>query len=543
MGVLRDLMATSIAQDQNLLKMGEAIQNRQNLFRLKELGRDFISRGDFSRQALQEFATERGMDPITTQQLGAMVEKFQGTIPTIGATRSYRAGTEDVYEAHTGGGRWQELGRGEAFKPRSPTDLETKLALALQGNENVQEALKKIGVIKEQSSERLKREKELAQFKSGLTKERQEELSKIKLQNSKDLAAYKKALDPDGNLGHADRKMIDYIYSTYMADYNKAIDPDGNLSFRDKEKIKTKFKKDMLDYAKRIDPDGDMGFEEKQRIMTRYANQHLTTDEKHYKREVEEGYSGTFGEWLKGQSPKEGKSYLLPDGTMVQSFDGGRTYLNENGENVNMPTGAVRSNYQFTGSDYNALMAKKEATAELEGRAAPDRIGDVERSARIGTGPYANLKAFVDAVVGGVGLDKLIGKNGLYQTEQQARQELKTIRQIGKGVLMNSKRWSIREQERIDELFPEPGALLRNPVTEAKKFKTLRKIMKMERHFNNQSIKTAVTPKEVERLREANNEIDRFLYIIGEDETKPQEVFDDLSPEENNLIEKYLPKE
>lgn len=218
----------------------------------------------------------------------------------------------------------------------------------------------------------------------------------------------------------------------------------------------------------------------------------------------------------KPSADKPGVQYMLKDRSRVTSFDGGRTYRNEAGKAVRMPHDADKISTTLTGADLSMYDAQAKAKAELgkDGGGAA-QAGDIAETAEGGTGPYAMAAATVDAVLGGLGVDKLFGAKGLFSDTQENRQVLRTIKQLGKAALMNSSRGAIWEQQKIDKLFPDPDKMITNPRTEAKKFKTLRKILAQERHFNLKAITTANTPEAVGDLTEANLQIDRLLSLIG----------------------------
>jgi len=107
--------------------------------------------------------------------------------------------------------------------------------------------------------------------------------------------------------------------------------------------------------------------------------------------------------------------------------------------------------------------------------------------------------------------------------------------------LMNSARGAIWEQQRIDELFPDPDKTFTNPRIEARKFGNLIDIVTNEKKFNNQAIVGAITPKEVEKYRASNNEINRLLSLISNPDiegTAPG----GMTPSEGELVKKYLKK-
>lgn len=221
----------------------------------------------------------------------------------------------------------------------------------------------------------------------------------------------------------------------------------------------------------------------------------------------------TFAQKLKTKTPKAGQQYLLSDGPTVTSFDGGRTYKAEDGKTYPMPTDAIKR-APITGEEAAMAIAKRQL-GEPTAQPTPIDQRDMAEAAKSGTGPYATLKATIDAVLGGAGIDLVFGLDGFFPATQENRQALRTIKQIGKAALMNSSRGAIWEQERIDRLFPDPDKLITNPRTEAKKLKVLRETLLTEKRFNNEAIPNTVTPKELSDLRKSNTEIDRLLALIG----------------------------
>ena len=209
---------------------------------------------------------------------------------------------------------------------------------------------------------------------------------------------------------------------------------------------------------------------------------------------------------------KEGKAmnFKLRNNVIVLSYDGGRTYMKD-GENIPMPDDAVVIPTGSTMSEINLIQAKEEAGKEKKAKPEISQRGtSVEDAARGGTGPYSKIAAFLDSTVGGV------FNIELFPETQENRQTLRLIKQIGKGALMNSSRGAIWEQQKIDQLFPDPSDFFTNPQTEAKKFKALREVLGLEKDFNNKAISIAITPKEAEKLRQSNQDIDRLLAIIGD---------------------------
>jgi hypothetical protein len=232
-------------------------------------------------------------------------------------------------------------------------------------------------------------------------------------------------------------------------------------------------------------------------------------------------------------SDKPAQSYLLPNKEMVLSYDGGRTYTGKDGKSKRMPSNAVKVGATITSEDLAMFKAQERAAKGLPSQPKQKSMEEAVSAAEGGTGPWATASAAFNALAGGLlGIDTVFGKKGFFKDTQENRQVLRSIKQIGKSALMNSSRGAIWEQQRIDELFPDPDKVFTNPRTEALKFRNLHGVLSQEKEFNNRSIVSAVSPKEVSRLVQSNEEIDRLLNMIG----KPGET----TSEEDALINKYL---
>ena len=232
-----------------------------------------------------------------------------------------------------------------------------------------------------------------------------------------------------------------------------------------------------------------------------------------------------------GGQQKAGQNWILPDRTRVISYDGGRTY-NINGQSRPMPSTAIKVPGGATLSELNLSQVQKQAQAELSATGLPKRQSPTE-AALEGTGPYKRLASAFEALAGGLGADVLVGKKGFFPETADAKQYLRSVKQMGKAALMNSARGAIWEQERIDKLFPDPDKLFTNPRIEARKFKNLLSILQTEKRFNNQSIVNAL-PKEVAKYRTSNNEIDRLITLISEPSSAG------VTRDDEVLINKYL---
>lgn len=211
---------------------------------------------------------------------------------------------------------------------------------------------------------------------------------------------------------------------------------------------------------------------------------------------------------------KVAQNYLLPNGQVVLSFDGGRTYMTEGGTEK-IPFDAMKVP-ATTGLRELQAGKIRGAARKAVGTDIPETVEDVEAMAKLGTGPYAFLATAIEALAGGLGADYVFGKNGIFPNVAESRQTLRAIRQLGKEALLNSARGAIWEQEKINELFPDPDKIFVNPRVEAGKFDVMRKKLEQEKAYNNKAISnTATPPKMVEKLLQSNYDIDRLFAIIG----------------------------
>lgn len=240
----------------------------------------------------------------------------------------------------------------------------------------------------------------------------------------------------------------------------------------------------------------------------------------------------------KAPAPKAAQNWILADRTNVISQDGGRTYMGRNGQTLQMPPDAIKVPGGATLGEMNMNRAKQQAQQELNAGTTGTQGISPQKAALEGTGPYARVASAFEAVAGGLGLDKLVGKEGLFPGMADAKQYLRVVKQTGKAALLNSARGATWEQEKIEQLFPDPDKTITNPRIEARKFKNLISVLSDEKKYNNQAIVNAVTPKEIEKYRTSNNEIDRLFALISE----PSGAKGKLTQPDEDLINKYLVK-
>lgn len=217
-------------------------------------------------------------------------------------------------------------------------------------------------------------------------------------------------------------------------------------------------------------------------------------------------------------SDKTAVNFETPDGEIVTSYDGGRTYLHpETRQEIPMPGGAIRIGTE-TGAEYARSKRLFEAnkSGDVPQTESPPRPNMTAAAAK-GTGPWSNLKSAFNAVAGGVGLDEAFGKEGFFPENEDNRQWLLILKQTGKYALMNSSRGAIWEQQVIEKLFPNPDNFWTNPRTEASKLPKLRDTLLMEKEINDRMLSQRIlNPTETAKVIASNIDIERTLGMIGD---------------------------
>lgn len=235
-------------------------------------------------------------------------------------------------------------------------------------------------------------------------------------------------------------------------------------------------------------------------------------------------------------------NFLLPDRRTALSYDGGRTYLDpRTGASLPMPAGSVRLGLESGAAESRAARQSYEASQSLQGEAQTGEPGrrDLSQAARQGgTGPWSNLAASVDAVAGGIGLDKITGKEGFFQDTTDNRNALTRLIQMTKEAFIVSDRGSEWEQKMVARMYPNPETFWANPATEARKLLGLKQDLVELKTFNLQTLASGtLDPPTASKFVRANLEIDRALALMGGSGTgsAPSQADEDLM-----LRKKYL---
>jgi hypothetical protein len=182
------------------------------------------------------------------------------------------------------------------------------------------------------------------------------------------------------------------------------------------------------------------------------------------------------------------KAYLIPELGVFTSFDGGKTYVNDDGETQLVPGGALPISDTTSYDVYKNEKIRAAAVKELEEMDAliitgmTDENGnplktenmlevkDAYEAARKGTGFWAKVLAGVDAAVGGI----TGGYFTIAEGKQDARQFVRMVRVMGRSALAASPRFAVADLATTEQLFPNEQSLIANPVTEARKLFALK---------------------------------------------------------------------
>tara|TARA_R110000824_G_scaffold176067_1_gene354865 strand:+ start:1 stop:1509 length:1509 start_codon:yes stop_codon:yes gene_type:complete len=228
------------------------------------------------------------------------------------------------------------------------------------------------------------------------------------------------------------------------------------------------------------------------------------------------------------------KAYNI-NGTVVTSYDGGRTYLNSEGVATAMPSPSDKANLIIPLSDNSALEyinherqkliagdaydAFIEADLEVstEGLDADEKImsRSLEDDALNATGVAARLGSFVDNVFGG------LGNTQFFAEDQTSKQKMKLFFQLNKTAFSSNPRNPITEQARILELFPNYEAIFVSPRTEADKLVSLKRVAQEEYKDGLEAVMEGLLTPEVLKKTVDNNKdwlrLLRHLRLVNVD--------------------------
>ena len=239
---------------------------------------------------------------------------------------------------------------------------------------------------------------------------------------------------------------------------------------------------------------------------------------------------------------------MIPEKGVFTSYDGGKTYVDQEGVSQTVPGGAMPISdtvaYQINKTERmraSAIKALEEMDLSIienfEGTAEEKAlVKNAYESARTGTGFWSKVYAGIDAVVGGItGADLAI-------ETQDARQFVRMVRVLGRSALAQNPRFAVAEQTTLEQLFPNEQPLLRNPETEARKLLLLRK----EINFEKERILTKIAsgdPIDSAQMATFNQklfEIERLNDLLGPAETIFANTSDNSFDAAKDILQKSL---
>ena len=267
-------------------------------------------------------------------------------------------------------------------------------------------------------------------------------------------------------------------------------------------------------------------------------------------------------------------AFLLPnEARIVYSYDGGKTYRDDNGEIKELPPERVEVDKATAVETYNTakfrkatleklrrinlIQAKKRGrvrvgaitnntnttiagfkpgkSTDVISEADADIIAKIETLAELGLGTGPRITAFFDDLSGAVP-DALIPdffeKYAL--KVQDARQYFKTIQQVGKYAMVGSNRYPVAELTSAGNLFSNADAFFRNPKSEFNKLRNLKRLAIEQLTFNTEKLLDPYLSAKVKSEINTNNfQVERLLMLLkGVREVNPQSKEGDEQREE-----------
>jgi hypothetical protein len=225
--------------------------------------------------------------------------------------------------------------------------------------------------------------------------------------------------------------------------------------------------------------------------------------------------------------------YIEGEKQIVLSFDGGRTYVNSEGETKGIPTeDAVPVSDTIANQVLRASKIRRLAGDQLQqyinAESSTIKIGEPGNTREVssqqagnitnaytaalnGTGTFAKFQVFLDNVFAGALLP-----GDMFQETQADRQFLETVVILGRSALVLNPRFPVAEMERVQGLFPDTEALFVNPETQANKLIELKQAVvdQKKRNLNELYNNTMLDTKGMQDIVSNNSEIDRLLTLL-----------------------------
>ena len=227
------------------------------------------------------------------------------------------------------------------------------------------------------------------------------------------------------------------------------------------------------------------------------------------------------------------KAFAVKGVGTVLSYDGGRTYTDQNGKSQPIPSDSnplsdtiaynVASQERIKAAAANQLAIFDEemignitrgGTADNPVNLTPQESGLVRNAmdaARNGTGPYAGFAVFLDRTLAGA----IPIAREFFQDTQANKQFLRGVTILGRSALVVNPRFPVAELERVGALFPDPDAFFTNPESEAQKLVELKTLALSQKRANLAQLASGIPDDTTRQQVLSNNfEIERLLGLL-----------------------------
>jgi len=222
-------------------------------------------------------------------------------------------------------------------------------------------------------------------------------------------------------------------------------------------------------------------------------------------------------------------AFLVPNSTpgggaaLRMSYDGGKTYIGEDGLPRALPSDVVPVGDQVAYDVYSREKVRNDAKAFLSANDTALEAGmgfrneegtqtaitkedkklvrDALSQVRAGTGVWSSIFAGVNATVGAVIAPETFSE--LFKETEEGRQFTKLVYVLGRSALAASPRFAVADLETTGQLFPNPDTFFANPVTEANK------IISLVDALNTEEIR-------LQRLRASDSPVDSAVLATAE---------------------------
>ena len=242
-----------------------------------------------------------------------------------------------------------------------------------------------------------------------------------------------------------------------------------------------------------------------------------------------------------GTESNQVAAFLVPNSkpgggaALRMSFDGGKTYIGDDGMPRLLPTEVIPVGDTVAYEAYKREKVRADArkflsandtaleagiSAEGSGFEAIDKkdkklVKDVLAEVRAGTGVWSSIFAGTNAVVGGAIAPETFSE--LFKETEEGRQFTKLVYVLGRSALASSPRFAVTDLEVTGQLFPNPDTFFSNPVTEANKIVSLMEALDSE-ELRLQRMRASDSPQDSAVLATAEQklgEIARLKQLLG----------------------------